>query len=173
MRIERLGQHHALTNFDCAVKALDQWLINHAKENDRRDLSRTFVLIDDADKVVGFYSLTMGGVQAANLPKRLARGLPNFDIGMVLLGRLALARELQGQGLGRDLMVDAILHASAAGQSAAARFISVDPVDESARGFYEAFGFQNIEGDVLGRMYLRIDDAVAALSEAHDVSGKK
>lgn len=173
MRIERLGQHHALNKFDCGVKALNQWLINYAKENDRRDLSRTFVLIDDADDVVGFYSLTMGGVQVGNLPRKLARGLPSVAIGMVLLGRLALASELQGQGLGRDLMVDAVLLASAAGQNAAARFIAVDPIDESARGFYAAFGFLNIEGDEMGRMNLRIDDAVAALSEANGVNGKK
>jgi predicted N-acetyltransferase YhbS len=173
MRIERLGQLHSLLDFDCGVKTLNEWLINHAKENDRRDLSRTFVLIDDAETVVGFYSLTMGGVQVAKLPKRLARGLPKFDIGMVLIGRLAIANDLQGQGLGRDLMVDAVLHASAAGQNAAARFISVDPIDESARGFYAAFGFQNIDGDPLGRMFLRIDDAVTTLIQANDASRKK
>jgi GNAT superfamily N-acetyltransferase len=173
VRIERLGLHHALNNFDCGVKALNGWLINHAKENERRDLSRTFVLIDDADEVVGFYSLTAGGVQVKNLPKKLARGLPNFDIGMVLLGRLALSRKLQGQGLGRDLLVDAVLHAAAAGESAAARFIAVDLIDESARSFYAAFGFQDIGGDVLGRMCLRIDEAVAALREVNDVGGKE
>lgn len=65
-------------------------------------------------------------------------------------------------------MVDAILHASIAGDNAAARFISVDPIDQSARGFYSTFGFQDIGGDELGRMYLRIIDAVAALKEASD-----
>jgi GNAT superfamily N-acetyltransferase len=166
VRIERLGQHHILHTFDCGVLALNQWLINHAKENDRRDLSRTFLLIGDADRVVGFYSLTMGGVQVSTLPKRLGRGLPNFDIGMVLLGRLAIARDSQGRGLGRDLMIDALLRAWAAGQNAAARFISVDPIDYSARGFYAAFGFKDIDGDGLARMFLRIDDAEAALSDA-------
>jgi GNAT superfamily N-acetyltransferase len=168
VRIERIRPQHVLKDFDCGVKELNEWLIKHAIENERRDLSRTFVLLGDSDEVIGFYSLTAGGANVANLPKKLAKGLPKFDIGMVLLGRLATSSRVQGQGLGRDLMVDAILHASVAGDNAAARFISVDPIDESARGFYAAFGFQDIEDDELGRMYLRIIDAVAALKEVHD-----
>lgn len=65
-------------------------------------------------------------------------------------------------------MVDAILHASVAGDNAAARFICVDPINQSARGFYSTFGFEDIGGDELGRMYLRIIDAVAALEAAID-----
>jgi GNAT superfamily N-acetyltransferase len=165
VRVERLGPHHAVANFDCGVKALDAWLSNHALENQRRNLSRTFVLISDTDEAVGYYSLTMGGVSSTDLPNRLGRGLPNYDNGMVLLARLALVRRVQCQGLGRDLMVDAILHASAAGHNAAARFIAVDPIDQSARGFYKAFGFRDIQDDQQRRMYLRIDEALAALDE--------
>lgn len=172
MRIERLSGHHLLEKFDCSVKELNDWLVNHAEENQRRNLSRTFVLIDDAEDVVGYYSLTMGGVRVADLPKRLGRGLPDFDIGMVLLARLALTGRLHGQGLGRDLMVDAILHAATAGENAAARFIAVDPIDESARSFYVAFGFRDIEGDDRNRMYLRIDVALAALREGLDTGDK-
>lgn len=163
MRIQRLNGRDVLQGFDCGVKDLNDWLDMHARENERRNLSRTFVLIVDAEQVIGYYSLTMGGVQAADLPKKLGRGLPGFDIGMVLLARLALARALHGQGLGRNLMVDAILRAATAGNNAAARFIAVDPIDESARGFYRAFGFQDIAGDERGRMYLRIDEALIAL----------
>jgi GNAT superfamily N-acetyltransferase len=173
MRIERLRQHHELNDFDCGVKALNEWLVNHAKENDRHNLSRTFVLVDDADEVVGFYSLTVGGVHADNLPKKLAKGLPDFDIGMVLLGRLALVRKMQGLELGRDLLIDAILHASAVGENAAARFISVDPIDESARNFYAAFGFQDIGGDDLRRMYLRIDEALEAFTQSNSAGANE
>ena len=168
MRIERIRPQHALKDFDCGVKELNEWLVKHAIENEKRDLSRTFVLLNDSDEVVGFYSLTVGGVSVERLPKKLARGLPKFDIGMVLLGRLAISSRVQAQGLGRDLMVDAILHASVAGDNAAARFICVDPINQSARGFYSTFGFEDIGGDELGRMYLRIIDAVAALEAAID-----
>ena len=145
------------------MKDLDDWLSVHALDNQRRDLSRTFLLLDDADHVAGYYALTMGGVRKESLPTRYGRGLPKFDIGMVLLARFAIAEERQGQGLGRDLLIEAIERAADAGTHVAARFIAVDPIDEAARAFYAKFGFRLVEGDVEGRMYLRIDEALAAL----------
>jgi GNAT superfamily N-acetyltransferase len=163
VRVERLGNHHEIGNFNCGVKDLDDWLRVHALDNQRRDLSRTFLLLDDADRVVGYYALTMGGVRKESLPTRYGRGLPRFDIGMVLLARFAIAYERQGQGLGRDLLIEAIERAADAGTHVAARFIAVDPIDETAHAFYAKFGFRQVEGDVAGRMYLRIDEALAAL----------
>lgn len=168
MRIERLNQNHVLSGFDCGIKSLNDWIVNHAHENERRDISRTFVLIDDCEEVIGYYSLSMGGVNSIDLPRKLGRGLPKYDVGLVLLARLAVATRSQGQKLGRDLMIDAIYHAAAAGEHAAARFIGVDPVDETARAFYAKFGFQGIDGDERGRMFLRIDEALEAFSEASE-----
>ncbi len=163
MRVERLAVHHDLGSFHCGVKGLDDWLRAHALDNQRRNLSRTFVLVDDNGQVAGYYSLTMGGVRREALPTRYGRGLPRYDIGMVLLARLAIMHGRQGQGLGRDLLIEAVGRAAAAGQHAAARFIGVDPIDENARSFYTAFGFRPVEGDPADRMYLRIDEALAAL----------
>jgi GNAT superfamily N-acetyltransferase len=167
MRIERLNQGHDLSRFGCGVKPLDDWLRFHALENQHRNLSRTFVLLDDAEAVIGYYALTMGGVIQGELPRRLGRGLPGYQIGMVLLARLAIDAGRQGEGLGRDLLIDAMAHAAVAGQHAAARFIAVDPIDESARRFYRRFGFADIEGDEHGRMFMRIDDALASFDTAN------
>lgn len=60
--------------------------------------------MDDADQVVGYYALTMGGVRKEALPARYGRGLPKFDIGMVLLARFAIADDRQGQRQGCDLL---------------------------------------------------------------------
>lgn len=125
-------------------------------------MSRTFLFISDTDEVVGYYSLTMGGVQREDLPRRYGRGLPGYEIGMVLLARLAVARGHQGERLGRDLLIEAIERAAAAGEQAAARFIAVDPIDENARSFDDVFGFKAVTGDQQGRMYVRIDEALAA-----------
>lgn len=168
MQVERLGEEHDLGGFSCGNKSLDDWLRIHALENQRRNLSRTFVLIDDGGAVVGYYALSMGGVAKDDLPRNLGRGLPGYQIGMVLLARLAIDASHQGEGLGRDLLVDAIIHAAAAGQHAAARFIAVDPIDETARRFYSRFGFKDIDGDQHGRMYMRIDDALESFREARN-----
>ncbi|HVT78305.1 MAG TPA: GNAT family N-acetyltransferase [Acidimicrobiales bacterium] len=164
MRVERLGEHHAVDQFNSGNKVLDDWLRTHALDNQRRNLSRTFVLVDDADTVLGYYSLTMGGVTAGELPKKLGRGLPRLTIGMVLLGRLAIAETRQGEGLGRDLIVDALLRAADAGERVAARFVAVDPIDQQAVDFYTKFGFTAIPGDSGGRMYVRLDHIIEALA---------
>jgi len=163
MRVERLAAHHALSSFNCGVKQLDDWLHEFALDNQRRNLSRTFVLVDDDGQIAGYYSLTMGGIRREALPARYGRGLPRYDIGMVLLARLAVDQSRQGQGLGRDLLVEAIGRAAIAGEHAAARFIAVDPISDSARSFYSAFGFRAVSGDSAGRMYLRIDEALSAV----------
>jgi GNAT superfamily N-acetyltransferase len=166
VRVERLGEHHHLGAFTCGVKVLDDWLRDHAPDNQRRDLSRTFVLLDDGDRVIGYYALTMGGVRREALRARNGRGLPRYEIGMVLLARFARADDHQGQGLGRDLLIEAIERAADAGTQVAARFIAVDPIDEGAKAFYMKFAFRRIEGDSGGRMYIRIDEALSALGGA-------
>lgn len=163
MRIERLGAVHDLSRFSCGAKQLDAWLRNHALENQRRNLSRTFVMLNDANQVVGYYSLSMGGVTRDELPGRLGRGLPRYQVGVVLLARLAVDTRYQRQGLGRDLMAEAIRQAVEAGSHVAARFIAVDPVDHSARDFYRLFGFVNMPSAEHRRMFVRLDDAALSL----------
>jgi GNAT superfamily N-acetyltransferase len=87
---------------------------------------------------------------------------------MVLLARLAIDESHQGEGLGRDLLVEAIERATSAGTQVAARFIGVDPIDERARAFYAHFSFRDVPGDPQGRMFLRIDEAILALRDAAD-----
>jgi GNAT superfamily N-acetyltransferase len=163
VRIERLDEHHDVEDFTCGEKALDLWLRGHALANQVRDLSRTYVLIDDADRIVGHYSLTMGGVVPSDLPRRYGRGLPAIEIGMALIGRFAIATAAQGRGLGRDLLIDAIRVAATAGELVAARFIAVDPLNAQARAFYTAFGFRDIPTDPQDRMYIRLDEVADAV----------
>lgn len=162
MRVEKLNTSHELSLFSSGVMPLDDWLKSHALENQDRDLSRTFVLIDDHNVVVGYYSLTMGGVSRDELSGRLGRNLPNYQIGMVLLARLAVDVRIQGHGYGRDLLIDALGHAVTAGAHAAARVIGVDPIDQSARAFYARFGFREMDGDPARRKFLRLDDAAVS-----------
>lgn len=163
-RVVRLSAEHRTAEFHSGSKPLDNWLASHALENDRRNLSRTFLLLDDGDRVAGYYSLTMGSVRREALPTRLGRGLPMATIGMVLLGRLAVDQRHQGKGVGRDLLIDAVEQAALAGEHAAARFIAVDPIDDQARLFYSHFGFCAIGEDEGGRMFVRIDSARASLA---------
>jgi len=73
MRIQMLADHHRLAAFSSGNKTLDAWLQRFALENQRRDISRTFVLVDVADEVVGYYSLNMGASLRTTSPLRCKR----------------------------------------------------------------------------------------------------
>lgn len=140
VRLERLGAHRDLSEFDSGNEELDGWLRRHALAAQRMDSARTFVLTRN-DRVVGYFSLTMGSVRRAAAPARLVRGLPAYPVGMVLLARLAVDRSEQGKGLGALLLAEALRKAIVAGDAAAARLVVVDAIDDDAARFYERYGF--------------------------------
>lgn len=162
MRIERLDETHHRETVRCGVPQLDIWFRDHALAAQRQDTARTFVLIDDTGQVVGYYSLTMGNVAAAEAPRRLVRGLPRHPVPILLLARLAISQTHQSQGLGVALLFEALHRAALAAEHAAARLIAVDPIDEAARRFYLRWGFQPVEDDPAGRMFVRTRDALAS-----------
>jgi predicted N-acetyltransferase YhbS len=59
---------------------------------------------------------------------------------VVVLGRLAVDRRHQGQGLGSALMADAVRRVARAAQIAGVRALVVHAL-EGARGFYSGLGF--------------------------------
>lgn len=166
--VQLLRPGHDLAGFGCGRAELDHWLRTYALESQQRDIARTFVVCRGKHRVVGFYSLTMGAVRVAEAPKRLVRGLPNYPIGMVLLARLAIDRKEQGTGLGAELLADALLRALHAGESAAARLIVVDALDDRAAGFYARFGFISTP-EHPHRLFLRIKDIHTSLSRSPEV----
>lgn len=162
MRIERLAEEHDRSSFRCGNETMDRWFADHAWTAQRQDSARTFVLIDDDEQVIGFYSLTMGSVEKAAAPSRLVRGLPRHPVPMVLLARLAIDASTRGQGLGSSLLFEALHRAALAAEHAAARLIAVDPIDDDARRFYKRWGFKTVDSDPGGRMFVRTRDALAS-----------
>lgn len=148
--------------------ALDGWLRNHALTAQRMDSSRTFVLIH-RERIVGYFSLTMGSVRRSDAPRRLVRGLPAYPVGAVLLARLAVDVSAQGHGLGGLLLAEALRKAVAAGDAAAARLVMVDAVDDAAAGFYAHHGFLAIP-EHPRRLYRRVKDIRASIGSNADSS---
>jgi GNAT superfamily N-acetyltransferase len=162
VRVERLEENHDRLGFHGANDSLDRWLHDHALAAQKQDTARTFVLIDEPDRIVGHYSLSMGSVMSVQAPRRLTRGLPRYPVPVVLLARLAIDRGHHGKGLGMSLLFEALHRASLAAEHAGARLIAVDPIDDNARAFYLRWGFQPFEGDPHGQLFVRTRDALAS-----------
>jgi len=159
---EALRNNHDVSEFRCGVEALDRWLHGSAAHAQRVRTARTFVWHTGDGMVRAYFSLAAHLVVRSSLPKRVGRGSPD-SIPAVLLARLALDSGLRGQGLGGELLWDALSRACAAADIAAARVVVVDAIDSSAAAFYEHHGFRRIpENDY--RLVQKVSDIAAALS---------
>ena len=73
-------------------------------------------------------------------------GLPRHPVPAALIGRLAVSGDVQGQGIGRLLLADAVKRSLAVSEEIAIYALVVDAKDEGASRFYQAFGFQPLVG---------------------------
>lgn len=90
---------------------------------------------------MGYYALTAGSVHKHESPQRIARGLANHPVGVVLLARLAVDVSEQGKGLGKALLFDALKRFEEAADIVGVRAVMVHAIDDAARKFYEYFNF--------------------------------
>lgn len=146
--IVRLGPSHDRTSFDCGHPVLNDWLGQRAGQFEKRDLARTYAGTRTGSSIVlGYYAISNHRVAHETLPGGEAKGLPRLDVPVVLLGRLAVDRTAQGQGLGSLLLVDALWRAQHLAEQVGIRAVEVDAVDDAARQFYRRFGFVSLLDD--------------------------
>ena len=141
--IQPLGRGHERDAFSCGNPELDDWFRRRASQDEKRNVARVFVAVDDELGVVGCYSLSTYTLSIEELPEHLARKLPRYDaMPAVLIGRLARDERARGRGVGELLLADAVRRILGVGDTVAVFAIVVDAKDERAADFYRAFGFQ-------------------------------
>lgn len=129
------------SNFNSGTAPLDNYLKSMATQDRRRGLATCFVAIyDESNTLAGYYTLSASTVALHDLPKGHNFGRYT-SIPAVLIGRLAVDRRFQGQGLGRILLLDAMRQVSAS--TIAAALLVVEAKDARAAAFYRHCGFQN------------------------------
>ncbi|MDP2419276.1 MAG: GNAT family N-acetyltransferase [Hydrogenophaga sp.] len=136
-----LATVHLLVDFECGEPALDEWLKRRALNNQLSGASRTFVVVDDEQRVRGFYALAAGAVAHTTATSSVRRNMPD-PIPVMVLGRLAVDRRAQGIQLGAALLQDAVHRAIAVSQNTGVRALLVHALHEQAKAFYEHYGFQ-------------------------------
>ncbi len=112
----------------------------NALKNKDKGASTCFVLCDDKKRVIGYYSLSAGAIARAKAPKSMQRNMPDI-LPVLLLGRLAIDKGYQDQGLGSALLRDAMLRAVNISTEAGIFAILVHALSEQAKKFYLSRGF--------------------------------
>nr|WP_246301715.1 GNAT family N-acetyltransferase [Granulicella arctica] len=150
--VEPLTKSHSVEGFDCGLhESLNLWLKRHALQNQSNDSSRTYV-VHRANSVVGYYAISAGSIAKVDASTRAAQGQSNHPIPISLIGRLAVHRQEQGNGLGSALLKDALLRMERAAEILGIRAVLVHAIDQQAGHFYERFNFERCPGDDLHRM---------------------
>ena len=145
-----------VSGFDSGEPTLDDYLRTRALANHVEGASRCYVTCRDG-RVVGFYALASGSVQRRLMAGPVRRNIPD-PIPVILLSRLAVDSAHQGNGVGRNLVKDAVVRSVRAADLIGARAILVHAINDGARDFYSNVGFDPSPTDPL-HLILSMKDA--------------
>lgn len=160
-RSARLAAEHETEVFDCGNARLNDWLRGQALRAERAGISATTVWTEPGSlEVVAFHTIAPTQVRRDELPSRtMAAGygtVPGYR-----LGRLGLDRRLHGQGLGSQLLLDALEVIVQAADRGGGRVIVVDAIDDDAVAFYTNHDFTRVGNT--NHLVMKVATARAAL----------
>jgi GNAT superfamily N-acetyltransferase len=123
-------------------------------------------MVDDISpsRILGFFSLNICQIKSESLPPEEAKRLPR-DVAGIRLGRLAVAKDLHRQGIGKALLVGAMKKFLEIFESAGGIGLFVDAKDHDAKVYYEQFGFVGLPADEL-QLFLSVKTIQEALAES-------
>lgn len=127
--------------FDCGLHpALNTYIAQQATQDEKRNVSRTFMLVEDG-QLLGYYTLASASVVESDLSDEQMKKMPRYPMPAVLLSRLAVDKGQQGKGVGKRLMADFFRRVYAISKHSGVAFILVDAKDEKAASYYRDLDF--------------------------------
>lgn len=126
------------------MDSLDRYLRTQASQDVRRRANGVFILVEAAESefVIGYYTLCAAALPQGEVPEAARKHIPRYpQVSATLIGRLAVSRARQGEGLGGVLLADAARRAYASAATIGSSMLIVDALDDRAAAFYVAHGF--------------------------------
>jgi GNAT superfamily N-acetyltransferase len=152
---EPLAAQHEVEQFTSGVASLDEWLRRRAKANQLSGATRTYVLCDEGN-VIAYYALASSAVAVEAAAGKFRRNMPD-PIPVVVLARLAISKERQGEGLGRALFQDAARRVINAAGEIGIRGMLVHAISDDAAAFYRRLGLSTSPLDPMTLMVTLAD----------------
>ena len=139
---EPIEKRHNRAGFDCDDTDLNTFLQRYARTNHEKGGAKTFVAIDDADsvRILGFYSLSPASIAYEQPPDIVKRGLARHEVPVFRLGRLAVDKSVQGQGLGGQLLLAAGRRCLYVAAQAGGVALLIDAKNERVAEWYAGYG---------------------------------
>lgn len=162
-----ISRRHDRAGFDCGVAALNDYLQRYARQNHESGGSKTFVMAPEAEPrlIWGYYSISPASLDFGRVPDAVTRALGRYEVPAFRLGRLAVRREMQGRGLGAQLLFLAGRRARSAAAEIGGVALAIDAKDDAAAAWYRGFGALRLLDDPL-RLILPLDLIAEAEAKA-------
>src|SRR5262249_5130922 len=121
---------------------LNDFLRRHARQNHEKGVAKTFLAISkmDGKTILGFYTLCPASLEYARTPEFIRKGLARYDVPGFRLGRLAVNRSVQGQGMGGQLILAAGRRCLLAAIEVGGLAMLIDAKNERAAQWYASYG---------------------------------
>lgn len=144
LRILPLTGHHDKARFDCGNPVLNNWLAAMASQHRKKGISTTYVAVetDVSPEIFGFYAINIVELRNDQLPENRRNKLPQ-RVPAFRIGRMAVSKSHQGQGLGRLLLANAVSRLTRLSEEVGGLGIVIDAKPD-AIGFYRQYGFEQL-----------------------------
>ena len=156
-------------DFDCGVGRLNNYLKLSAKKQQKDDMTRVYVVVQEGrPRVLGYHAINLGMMNVNQLEHR-PRGTPDHgEIPVLFLGQVAVDEGEQGRGLGGILMHHVFEKACVIADAAGCHAIILDVISDGGEAefarrktWYESFGFATFASNP-ARMFLAMKQVRAA-----------
>ena len=139
---EPIEKRHDRAGFDCGDTDLNGFLQRHARRSHEKGGAKTFLAIDDTDdsKILGFYSVSPASIAYERTPEIVKRGLARHEVPVFRLGRLAVDKSAQGQGLGGQLLLATGCRCLYVAAEAGGVALLIDAKNERVAKWYACYG---------------------------------
>ena len=156
LKIKLLTRKFNRKDFHCGSFELDSYLKNTARQHIKKEISKTFIIYDDEkeSEILGFYTLAGCEVVSEKLPAEYAKKYPK-KIPAAKLARLAVSKNIQRQGIGYLMMLDAFKRILSVSKHLGIVGFFVDAKDAEAKHYYLQYGFIRLPDDPL-KLFLPI-----------------
>jgi len=152
---------HQRSDFDCGVERLNNFLKLSAKKQQRDDLTRIYVAVENGDTtILGNHAISVGMMNVTELASP-PKGTPSHgELPVLFLGQVAVDLKEQGLGVGSLLMHHVFEKARVIADKAGCYAVLLDVMSDGnadafskRKGWYEDFGFQSFASNQ-ARMFM-------------------